>query len=195
MLTRAEVVAGERVLVTGASGGVGLALVQLAAARGCTVVAVTTEDRAYAVGAAGAEHVVRRERDDVPGQVLRLVDEFDVIADVVGGPGFTALLPLLRQAGRVVIAGAVAGAVVELDVRTLYLRQRRLIGSSMHTRAHFRELAALARTGAVFPHVAATFPLERIHTAQERFAAGGDVGKLVITPGCPPPRPPRRPSG
>jgi NADPH:quinone reductase-like Zn-dependent oxidoreductase len=106
----------------------------------------------------------------------------DAIADVAGGEVLTVTLPLLREGGRLVIAGAVAGPVVDLDLRVLYLHQRRLIGSSMHSPAPFDRLVELARAGAVSPQVAATYPLTHIHQAQRDFAAKSYVGKLVVVP-------------
>lgn len=183
MLRRAGLQQGETVLVTGASGGVGIALVQLAAAYGAHVVAVTSSDKADAVQGAGAQQIVLRDAGDVAGQVRRAAPRgLHVVADVVGGPGLAALLPLLVDDGRWVIAGAIAGPVVELDLRRLYLHSLRMIGSSMHTREDFAALVELARTGAVRPLVADTYPLTRIHEAQERFAAADHVGKLVLHP-------------
>ncbi len=183
MVRRAEVAADETVLVTGASGGVGIALVQLAAARGATVVAVTTSRKAEAVLAVGAHHVVLRDRGDVAAQVREIAtDGVQVVADVVGGPGLSELLPLLADDGRWVIAGAIAGPVVELDLRRLYLHSLRLVGSSMHTREDFAALVELARAGAVRPPIAARHPLRDIHRAQEEFATAKHVGKIVLLP-------------
>ncbi len=183
MLRRAEVTEGETVLVTGASGGVGIALVQLAVARGAHVVAVTTRDKAEAVSSAGAHQVVLRDAGDLSEQLAAAAPGgLDVVADVVGGPGLTELLPLLVDDGRWVIAGAIAGPVVELDLRRLYLHSLRLVGSSMHTREDFAALVELARTGAVRPPIAARFPLSGIHDAQRQFADARHVGKIVVLP-------------
>lgn len=184
MLERGGVTAGERVLVTGASGAVGLALVQLAAARGASVVAITSADKADAVSEAGAGEVVTRSGEPAAdAERAGVGGPLDVVADVAGGELLTALVAVLGEGGRAVVAGAVAGPVVALDLRVLYLHQRRLIGSSMHTPAHFERLVALARAGAVSPRVAATYPLADVHHAQRRFAAKDYVGKLVIVPG------------
>jgi NADPH:quinone reductase-like Zn-dependent oxidoreductase len=183
MLRRAEVSAGETVVVTGASGGVGVALVQLAAARGATVVAVTSAAKADAVTDIGAHHVVLRDRGDVAAQVREVAPEgVQVVADVVGGPGLAELLPLLTDDGRWVIAGAIAGPVVELDLRRLYLHSLRLVGSSMHTREDFAALVELARAGDVRPPIAARHPLRDIHRAQEEFATASHIGKIVLLP-------------
>jgi NADPH:quinone reductase-like Zn-dependent oxidoreductase len=183
MLERAEVRAGETVLVTGASGGVGLALVQLTAARGAEVLAVTGADKASAVTDAGATQVVSRDAGDLAEEVAAAVaTRLDAVVDVVGGRAIDQLMPLLRDDGRWVIAGAVAGAVVPFDLRRLYLHNIRLIGSSMHTREHFAKLVDIARSGSIRPRVAGRHPLANIHEAQQQFVERQHVGKIVITP-------------
>ena len=116
MLTRAAVKSGETVLVTGASGGVGSAAVQLASARGARVVAVTSANKADKLKALGADETLDRDADYVSalgaGQV-------DVVIDLVAGRKWPSLLDVLRPGGRYAVAGAIAGPLVELDVRTL----------------------------------------------------------------------------
>lgn len=186
MVERGCVSAGETVVVTGASGGVGLGAVQLAAAGGAEVTAVTSADKATAVLAAGARQVVDRQAGDVHSQVAAAVGRpVDAVLDVVGGGDFAGWSGLLGSGGRIVVAGAIAGPVVTLDLRQLYLDQRRIIGSTMHTPAHFSHLVELARSGAIHPVVAGRFPLSAIRQAQEEFAAKAFVGKLVVVPGRP----------
>lgn len=183
MLERAAVAAGETVLVTGASGGVGLALVQLAAARGARVIALTSEPKAGRVAAAGAHAVLTRESPDVAGAARRAApDGLDAVADVVGGQVVGALLPQLKEGGRWVVAGAVGGPVITFDLRRLYLHSRRLIGSSMHSPAHFRKLVEEARAGRIRPIVAHAFSLADIHEAQRTFKLRAHVGKIVVCP-------------
>jgi NADPH:quinone reductase-like Zn-dependent oxidoreductase len=183
MLERADLRSGETVLITGASGGVGLALVQLACARGATVIALTSQANADAVRAAGAVRTVSRSGPAVADRVLEAAGgTVDVVADVVGGWVFEQLFPLLATGGRWVTCGALAGPVVHFDLRTLYLHRRRLIGSTMHTPAQFRRLVDDARHGRVDPQVARTYPLTQIHAAQADFATGNHVGKLVLLP-------------
>lgn len=183
MLERAQVRSGETVLVTGASGGVGIGLLQLAASRGAEVLAVTSEDKVADVMRAGAARVVVRDGNDLVEQVRAMAPGgLDCVADVAGGPLLGELLPLVRDDGRWVIAGAVAGAVVSFDLRRLYLDSRRLIGSSMHTRVHFERLVDLAGRGAVPPLVAARFPLTEIGAAQAEFLRRRHVGKIVLVP-------------
>lgn len=176
MLERAEVRAGERVLVTGASGGVGTALIQLAKARGCTVIAVTSEPKRTHVLEAGASEVLLR--DAVPVDVLG--EPVDVVADVVGGVAFPHLLDALAEGGRLVTAGAIDGAEIPLDIRRLYLHSRRIIGSAMWTPAHFAGLVDEARRGVLAP-VVRTYPLEQIAAAQAEFDRKQFAGKLALT--------------
>jgi NADPH:quinone reductase-like Zn-dependent oxidoreductase len=184
MLERGQIADGETVLITGASGGVGLALVQLVAARGARVIALSTRAKSELVGQAGAHTVVCRDTEDIPAALARSApDGLDAVADVVGGDTLTAVLPMLRDGGRWVIAGALAGAVVSLDVRRLYLHNIRLIGSSMHTPAHFARLAETARDGRVRPRIAGRYALADIHAAQREFATRAHTGKIIIIVG------------
>jgi NADPH:quinone reductase-like Zn-dependent oxidoreductase len=185
MLARGRIAAGETVLVTGSSGGVGLAAVQLAAARGARVVALTAPGKEEAVRGAGAAEVVLRGA--APEAVAEAVGRaagrpLDAVVDVVGGPLLPAVLAGVRDGGRWVVAGALGGAVVDLDLRRLYLHNVSLVGSSMHTPTHFAELVADAVAGRVRPVVAGRHPLTAIHAAQEEFSRGEHVGKIVVTP-------------
>jgi NADPH:quinone reductase-like Zn-dependent oxidoreductase len=182
MLERGGVRPGETVLVTGASGGVGLAAVQLAAARGCRVIAQTSAGKEALVRESGAAEVVDR---NATGLADLAPDGLDAVVDVVAGPQLDALLPALRPGGRWIVAGGVAGPVVTLDLRRLYLQNRRLIGSTMHAPAHFATLAQQARAGTVSPRVAATFALADIHAAHALLAERSQVGKIVVLPGAP----------
>nr|WP_232822029.1 zinc-binding dehydrogenase [Desertihabitans aurantiacus] len=144
MVERGRLAAGETVLVSGASGGVGLAAVQLARARGARVLAISSGTKGDSVREAGAHAVVDRGAD-VVAQVRELApDGVDVVLDVVAGDLVADGLPLLREGGRWVVAGALGGYQVTVDVRRLYLHNAQLVGSSMHTRRHFELLVELA---------------------------------------------------
>jgi NADPH:quinone reductase-like Zn-dependent oxidoreductase len=183
MLERAHLTAEETVLITGASGGVGLALVQLAAARGGHVIATTTRSKGEHVAQAGAHVVVHRDATDPLAAIHRAAPRgLDVVADVVGGSAMNQILPLLRDGGRWVIAGAVGGPVVDFDLRRLYLHNLALIGSAMHTPNHFARLADAARNGNLDPRVAARYPLSEIRAAQHEFAQRTHIGKIVLVP-------------
>jgi NADPH:quinone reductase-like Zn-dependent oxidoreductase len=178
MLCRAGQRAGERVLVTGASGGVGSAAVQLAQARGARVAALAAPDKAAAVRALGADEVVARDADLV-GRFGS--DRFDVVIDVAGGAQFGALLQVLRPGGRYAVAGAIAGPIVSLDLRTLYLKDQSLFGCTVLGEGVFAELVGHIAAGRIRPLVAATYPLRAIAQAQAEFLTKRHVGKIVLT--------------
>lgn len=181
MLERGGVREGDTVVVTGASGGVGLALVQLAAARGAHVVAISSAGKLDEVRAAGASEVIDRAEDPW-GRVAAVAHEgVDAALDVVAGAGVPDGLATMNDGGRWVVAGALGGDRIDLDIRRLYLHNIALIGSSMHTPAHFRALVELARQGLVQPVVAATYALVDVHQAQAGLATREHVGKLVLT--------------
>ena len=178
LLHRASVGA-ERVLVTGASGGVGSAAVQLAKRRGADVVAVASAGKADTLRAIGADEVVDR-RADLVAAVGR--DSVDAVIDLVAGPSWPGLLDILRRGGRYATAGAIAGPLVALDVRTLYLKDLTLLGCTFQEDAVFENLVAYIERGEIRPLVAKTFPLSDIRRAQEEFLAKTFVGKLVLIP-------------
>ncbi|MFJ4439618.1 zinc-binding dehydrogenase [Streptomyces sp. NPDC088923] len=182
MIERGRLAGGETVLVTGASGGVGLAAVQLARGRGAKVIALSSGSKLAAVREAGADVVVDRA-GDVAALLREAAPEgIDVALDVVAGEQLRDSLPLLREGGRWVVAGALAGWAVTLDVRRLYLHNAQVIGSAMHTRTHFARLMDLAREGAMRPVIAASYGLEDAARAQEELERRGHVGKLVLRP-------------
>ena len=184
MLERAGIREGETVLVTGASGGVGMAAIELASARGARVVALTSSGHGDIVREAGAGRVVFRDGGDLPGQMETLGHpRVDAVVEVVGGPDLGERLDLLRPDGRMVICGAVAGPVVDLDLRRLYLQRRKLLGSTMHTHEQFGRLVAEAVRGNVDPQVSRVHPLSQIHQAQEELVSGDVSGKIVLIPG------------
>lgn len=178
MLTRAGVGPQDRVLVTGASGGVGSAAVQLARARGATVLAVTSASKAALLHDLGAAQVVDRDAD--PAAILGR-DSVDVVIDLVGGPSWPALLDVLRPGGRYAVSGAIAGPMVTLDLRTLYLKDLSLLGCTMLGDGVFPNLVGRIERGEIAPLVAASYPLQRITDAQAAFAAKAHVGKIVLT--------------
>jgi NADPH:quinone reductase-like Zn-dependent oxidoreductase len=179
LLTRCGVSAGERVLITGATGGLGSAAVQLAVRRGAEVIAVVSADKRHLCDGLGAARLVNRDDD-----LRRLLGDssLDAVIDGVGGPGFAVLPDLLKPRGRYAVSGAVAGPVVSLDLRKLYLKDLTLLGCTAQSRGVFEALVGHITRGEVRPMVAAVFPLERLAEAQEVFLARRHVGKLVVVP-------------
>ena len=184
MLDSVGLAAGESVLVTGASGGAGSALVQLARARDAHVVAVTSRQWADRVRELQPLGVVLRDAGNLVDQAQQALgrDSFDVVTDVVGGPQFTDCLTLLGPGGRYVTAGAIGGAVVPIDIRTLYLKKLTLTGVSLGQRHHFEAVLGHIRSGLVRPLLAETFPLSEIRAAQELFMSKTFFGNVVVRP-------------
>ena len=179
MLHRAGVGAGDRVLVSGASGGVGSAVVQLARCRGAEVIAITTAHKAAQVRALGAQRVLLREDD--PCSVLGAA-AVDVVVDNVAGAGFGSLLRSLRRGGRYVSSGAIAGPLVPLDMRTLYLNDLTLFGCTAWDAPVFAQLVHTIERNAIRPLVAGVFALQNIEQAQRAFLDKAHVGNLVLVP-------------
>lgn len=172
MIQRASL-AGDRVLITGASGGVGSAAIQLAKRRGAHVTAVTSPEKADDIKALGADAVLGRD-DTVPA------DAYDVVLDLVGGPRWPGLLDALAIGGRYVTSGAIAGPIVELDLRTLYLRDLTLIGSTRQDPQVFNDLVRYIETGEIRPVVAETYALRDLSAAQKAFLTKSHIGKIGI---------------
>ncbi|WP_424988474.1 alcohol dehydrogenase family protein [Microbulbifer sp. S227A] len=177
MLTRAAVRAGETVLVTGASGGVGSAAVQLARARGAKVIAITSPAKAEALRDLGAATTLGRDDDILAALGAASVD---VVVDLVAGPNWPVLLDVLRSGGRYAVAGAIGGPMVELDVRTLYLKDLSFFGCTVLEPEVFGNLVGRIERGEIKPLVAETHPLRDIGKAQQNFGEKGHIGKIVL---------------
>jgi len=177
LLTRARVASGERVLVTGASGGVGSAAVQLAKARGAYVIAITSAEKADMLRELGADEVVLR--DEALRDALE-ASSVDVVVDLVAGEQWPQYLEVLRRQGRYAVSGAIAGPIVELDVRTLYLKDLSLLGCTVLEPEVFGNLVAHIEQGRIAPLVAESLPLARISEAQALFQEKRHVGKIVL---------------
>ncbi|OWY12402.1 alcohol dehydrogenase [Thioclava sp. F34-6] len=180
MIHRAVVTAGERVLVPGASGGVGSALIQLLKRRGAEVIAVTSAAKREMVLKIGADRVLCREDDPVAAIGESCVD---VVIDNVAGPGFGTMLKLLRRGGRYPSSGAIAGPIVELDMRDMYLKDITLIGCTAWDEPVFGNLISYVEKAEIRPLLAATYPLDQIAEAQKVFQQKRHAGKIVLIPG------------
>ena len=184
MLRRAAVTTGDVVLIPGASGGVGSALIQLARRRGATAVALCGSSKAEAVREIGAEAVLPREPEDLKAALEGAIgrDTVDVVADVVGGPIWPQLIDVLARGGRYTCAGAIAGPIVEFDLRTFYLNDLTFTGATIIPPGLFANLVGYIERGEIRPLLAETYPLEQIHAAQEAFLAKKHVGNIVVLP-------------
>jgi NADPH:quinone reductase-like Zn-dependent oxidoreductase len=184
LFTQASLAPGERLLVHGAAGGVGTAAVQLGAAAGARVTAtVRNEALRGAVEELGARAIAPDGFEEH--------GPFDVVLELVGAPNLAANVGALATAGRIVIIGIGAGAKAELNlgalmgargsVRGSMLRSRPLEEKAGASRAVERHVLPLVESGALRVPVAEAFPLDRAAEAYDRFAAGGKLGKLVLT--------------
>ena len=179
MVHRSGVASGEHVLVAGASGGVGSAVVQLAKVRGATVTAIVGKSKMDEVLRIGADFVVDRDSD-----LESEIDEesIDVVIDNVGGPHFEGELKALKRGGRYASSGAIGGPMVNLDLRTMYLKDLTLIGCTAWDEPVFPQLMSYIDSNRIKPLVAKTFPLEDIAQAQKEFLEKKHVGKFVLIP-------------
>lgn len=175
LLHRAGVESGHEVLVTGASGGVGLAAVQLAQIRGATVTGISSSAKAQMVRDAGAAEVLDRS-DPIPEST------FDVVIDVVGGAAWQAYIDSLKPGGHYAVAGAIGGPIVSADLRGIYLRDITIHGCTYQSPAVFEALIDMVNAGTVRPLVSGTYPMRDIARAQEDFQSKRFAGKLVLLP-------------
>ena len=184
LFTQGRLTIGERVLVSGAAGGVGTAAVQLAAVAGARVVA-QVRDAALrdAVAGLGAGEVIEA------AEVTRR-RPYDLILELVGGPSLAAALPCLATGGRAVVIGVGAGATLEVDLHLLMSRRAQVRASTLRARSLAQKTGVVAAlesavlpllaAGRVRVPVAASFPLDRVAAAYQRFAGGGKLGKIVL---------------
>jgi NADPH:quinone reductase-like Zn-dependent oxidoreductase len=107
-------------------------------------------------------------------------DTFDAVVDVVAGPRWPALIDALTRGGRYVAAGAIAGPIVELDLRTLYLHDLTLYGSTLQPESVFEDLIGYIERGELRPCIAEVFDLKDLQQAQQRFIDKQHVGKIVL---------------
>ncbi|TYC62965.1 zinc-binding dehydrogenase [Marinobacter sp. BW6] len=179
MLHRAGVNSADRLLVTGASGGVGSAVVQLAKRRGAYVIAVAGESKLGAVRGLGADQVIARGMD----LSTEIQDSsVDVVIDNVAGEQVGKLLKLMARGGRYASSGAIAGPITTIDMRDLYLKDLTLIGCTAWDEPIFSNLIDYIEKGEIRPLVAKTFELKDIATAQQEFLKKTHFGNFVLVP-------------
>ena len=169
----------EIVFITGASGGVGSAAIQLAKLRGAKVIAQCSKQKQKNVIKIGANKVIDRNAN-----LLKEIgkNSVDVVIDLVAGNQWGQLLEILKPEGRYATSGAIAGPLVELDVRTLYLKDLTFFGCTKQSKEIFRRLINYIEQNKIYPLVAKTYPLKDIQKAQEDFLSKKYTGKLVLIP-------------
>lgn len=177
LVWRVGVKANDTVFITGASGGVGSALVQLAKVRGAKVIGVVDPGQEDRVLGYGADEVLHRGDDFVEklGEM-----SVDVVLDMVAGESWPQLLKLLKKGGKYGVCGAIGGPVVKFDVRDAYLKDLSLFGTTYQSTESFEELIKYIEDGKIKPVVAKEFELSDIVAAQKAFLSKKYIGKIVL---------------
>ncbi|WP_233544109.1 zinc-binding dehydrogenase [Salinisphaera sp. Q1T1-3] len=194
MLTAADIHPGEHVLITGASGGVGTALIQLCRIIGAIPYASSTPAKAPALCELGAQAVFdRRDTRDFVARTAAATGgvPFDAVMDLVGGASTRRFIEAMTfdmvartTYPRLSIAGASESNVSEIPWTLIYLYQVRIVGVSHGTRAEAEQLVHWIRAGRLRPVLQAAFPLSAIHDCERYFVdrAAGHLGKVVVVP-------------
>jgi len=183
LFTQAGLTVGERLLVHGAAGGVGMAAVQLGTMAGARVTATVRDADAREKIAALGVNAIAPDGFEAHGP-------FDVVLELVGAPNMPGNLAALAQRGRIAVIGVGAGAKVELNLLAVMGKRARISGSTLRSRS-LEDKAATARcverevlpgfaSGDLSVPVTATYPLDAVADAYARFAAGGKLGKIVL---------------
>jgi NADPH:quinone reductase-like Zn-dependent oxidoreductase len=183
MLNRAGVMSLDTVLIPGASGGVGSALVQLGNRRGAKTIAMASEEKHGDVAKMSPSAILPRHPENLKSALFDAIGEekVSVVADIVGGKQFPALIDVLKRGGRYACSGAIAGPIVELDLRTMYLQDLRFHGCTIFEPKVFPDLIRYIEAGEIRPLLAASYPLEKLHDAQRAFIAKKHTGNIVVT--------------
>jgi alcohol dehydrogenase len=185
LFTRGQVVAGEVVVVLGASGGVGTACVQLAKRAGASVIAVaSTDDKLQRLGELGADHLIRARGAEFGAEVWRLTDKrgADVIVDYTGKETWPTSIRSLKMGGRLLTCGATTGFEAVTDLRYVWVREQTIVGSDGWRRADLEALLRLVQDGQITPVIDRVWPLERTREAESAMEQRGVFGKIIIVP-------------
>ncbi|MEM7430046.1 MAG: alcohol dehydrogenase family protein [Pseudomonadota bacterium] len=183
LLNRANVAEGDTVLIPGASGGVGSALIQLANRRGAKTIAMASESKHEMVREVGPHAILPRAPSNLKAALKEAIgsETVTVVADVVGGDMWPALIDVLARGGRYTCAGAIAGPMVEMDLRTFYLRDLTFTGATIVPPGVFADLVGYIERGEIRPLLAETHPLKDLREAQTAFINKKHVGNIVVT--------------
>ncbi|MFC6838356.1 alcohol dehydrogenase catalytic domain-containing protein [Halomarina ordinaria] len=183
MLRRADVDAGDTVLIPGATGGVGVAATQLVAAMGArSICTSTSSSKLDALGVHGGDHrIVVEDAEMLPDAVAEF-GPVDAVLNHLGGPFTDAGLATLRRGGRMVICGRTADRYSTFDTQDLFLEHKQVLGSTMGTQADLERVVRFVEAGQFDPPVHETYDLEEAHQAFADMENRDVVGKLVVTP-------------
>ena len=183
--TQADVQPNEFVLIHGAGGGVSTAAIQIAKYLGAKVIATTSnKDKMKLAEKIGANHVINyKETPDFGKQVYTDITKrqgVDVVVDSVGKETFQNSLRLLRPGGRLVTPGATTGPITEVDIRQIFWKQLKVIGSTMSNQGEFREVMNLVMEGKFEPVIDRIYPMDKILEAEQYLSRGEQFGKVLL---------------
>ena len=181
LFTRAQLKAGERVLITGIGGGVAVFALQFSAAHGAEVwVTSSSAEKIAGAVALGARGGALYTETDWAAKLEKSPGLFDVIVDSSGGEGFNSLIDLAAPGGRIVFFGATRGNVPSVALRKIFWRQISLLGSTMGSPADWTAMTAHVAKQKIKPVVSAVFPLAKVDEAFALMERGGQAGKIVV---------------
>lgn len=182
LVWRTDLQPGEWVAIAGASGGVGTMAVQLCRLRGARVIAIASSSKAQGLLDLGCETVIDRNTPDLATAIKKEAKgPIDVALDIVGGRMFMPLIDALRQRGRYSSSGAIAGPIVDFDLRQLIYKDLQLTGATITPPGVFARAARLITENRLRPILAAAFPLKDLKSAQEVFLEKKHTGNIVVT--------------
>jgi NADPH:quinone reductase-like Zn-dependent oxidoreductase len=183
VVTRAQLKAGETVLIWGIGGGVSLTAMRIAKLVGARVIVTSSDDAKLAAAKQlGADVTLNHRTQQVATEVRALTNKrgVDVVVENVGAATWDNSLRCLRRGGRLVTCGATSGPQVSLDLRRLFWHHWTIMGSTMGNAAEYAEVVRRLSLGELRPVVDRVFPLARAREAFERLARGEQLGKVVV---------------
>ena len=184
LVNRANLQAGEFVLIWGASSGVGSMGIQIAKAMGATVIAIAgTNEKCEKAGLLGADHILNYKTDDILGEVKSLTNGkgIDVVFEHVGQETWNISMKSLARGGRVVTCGATTGFKANLNLTHLFFKQQSILGSTMGSVSSFDGALTLLNEGKIKPVIDRIFPISEIKFAHEYLESSMQFGKVVLS--------------
>jgi 2-desacetyl-2-hydroxyethyl bacteriochlorophyllide A dehydrogenase len=185
LITRADLKAGQEVLVLAAGSGIGVAAIQIAKLAGAWVIAAAgRDDKLEKAKALGADEVINYRREDFSNKIREFTGGkgVDVVFEHVGPETWEKSLTSLAKNGKLVTCGATSGPEAKTDLRYIFSRQLSILGSMMGTRSDLLEVTKLLEIGKLKPVIDSVFPLKDARRAQERMLERNNFGKLILVP-------------
>src|SRR5919106_2239828 len=172
----------KKILVYGASSGVGMATIQLAKALGATVITTVSGNSKHDFAKKlGAHYIIDRTRQDIADEVKKIVPAgVDIVIDHVGAATWATSIAALRQGGRMAVCGMTSGNEATIPVRMFYTKQITMVGSLLGTRAQLQELINFVMRKRNQPVIDSVFPLQDAKEAQKKMEAGMHAGKILL---------------